>query len=84
MMQTTRNRISKLERRISPPSPGKYIVVTGCPTEADVSDLLRENGIDADNPANTVINLKRFIVARDGTESLFQQKPEILSARDLK
>ena len=83
-MQTTRTRISKLEQRISPPSPGKYIVVRGCSTDADISDLLRANGIDAGNPVHTIISLQRFFVASDSAETKPLARPEILHVMDKK
>jgi hypothetical protein len=82
-MQITRNRISKLEQRMAPPLPtGKYIVVRGGTSDDEVSDLLRENGIDANNPAHTIVHLQRLIVDRSGTDSLLNSKAEILYIRD--
>lgn len=83
-MQTTRNRVSKLEQRISPPSPGKLIVVRGGSTDAEVAELLKVADIDQANPAHTIIVLRNFCETKDGGEYPFPAKAEILHVMDKK
>lgn len=83
-MQTTRNRVSKLEQRISPPSPGKLIVVRGGSTDAEVAQLLRAADIDEANPAHTIVVLRNFCETQEGGEYPFPAKAEILSVTDKK
>lgn len=83
-MQTTKNRISKIEQRISPPSPGKCIVVRGGSNDAEVTELLKAADIDQANPAHTIVVLRNFCETREGGEYPFPAKAEILSVTDKK
>jgi hypothetical protein len=84
-MQTTRNRVSKLEQRINAPlSAGKLIVVRGGSTDAEVAEVLKAADIDESNPAHTIVVLRNFCETKDGGEYPFPAKAEILSVTDKK
>jgi hypothetical protein len=84
-MVTSRNRVSKLEQRINAPYlAGKYIVVRGGATDAEVTDLLKARGLDEANPANTIFVLRTFCETEAGGEYPFPARPEILHVMDKK
>ncbi|OPH84251.1 hypothetical protein [Nitrobacter vulgaris] len=83
-MVTSRHRLSKLEQRINAPYlAGKYIVVRGGATDAEVTDLLKANSIEPDNPANTIV-LLRTLCEAEASEKRSTAKPQILYVMDKK
>ncbi|MBG6178768.1 hypothetical protein IWQ55_006640 [Labrenzia sp. EL_208] len=81
-MNSALRRLSRLEQKLDA-AGGQLVVVRSGPNDADVDDVLRENGIDRDDPKNQIIVFKTLYENKDGSIEPGFPKAEMVYSKPL-
>lgn len=81
-MHTALRRLSRLEQKMGA-AGGQLVVVRSGPNDADVDDVLRENGIDRDDPKNQIVVFKTVYENRDGSIEPNFPKAELVYSKPI-